>query len=212
MSTALRRVLVTVVVLVVLFVVADRVANYLAERKAADTIKDSQQLSSSPSVDIAGFPFLTQLAAGDFDRISINAKDLPVGGEARQLELAHLKVVLHGVTVSRDFSTVHADSADATAKITYDELSRTLGVHVTYAGNGRVRATTSVTVLGRTISGSITSRPRLHGTALSFGDRSIDGAGNLVAQLTEALNRVFGLEIPLTDIPFKVRVRSLQAD
>jgi hypothetical protein len=212
MSTALRRVLVTVAVLVVLFVVADRVADYVAERTAADRIKESQNLTSSPSVDIAGFPFLTQLAAGDFDEIIVSAQDLPVGDAARQLELAHLKVVLHGVSSSRNFSTLHADSAVATARITYEQLSRTLGVHITYAGNGRVRATASVTVLGRTLSGSITSRPRLRDSALSFGNTRIDGAGNLVAQLTDVLNRVFDVEIPLTNIPFRVQVRSLQAD
>src|SRR3954469_2456645 len=162
MSTALRRVLVTVAVLVVLLVVADRVGNYVGERVAANTIKESQHLSSTPSVDIAGFPFLTQLAAGDFDKVTIRADDIPVGNQTRELDLAHLNVVLHGVSVPRDLSSVHADSAVATAKVTYAELSRTLGVHVTYAGNGRVRATTSVTVLGRTISGSITARPRLH--------------------------------------------------
>jgi hypothetical protein len=210
MPTAARRVLITVIVLVVLLVVADRVGDYVAEHAAADTIKNSQHLDSSPSVDIAGFPFLTQLAAGDFGEITINADDLPVGDQARRLSVSHLKVVLHGVTVPRDFSSVHADTADATARVSYEELGRTLGVRITYAGGGRIRASTSVTALGKTVSGSITARPRLHGSALSFGDPKVDGAGDLAAEVTDALNQVFDLEIPLTDIPFRVRVRSLE--
>jgi DUF2993 family protein len=210
MPTAARRVLITVLVLAVLFVVADRLGDYVAESAAADTIKDSQHLTSSPDVDIAGFPFLTQLAAGDFDEITIDADDLPVGDQARQLDVSHLKVVLHGVSVPRDFSRVHADSADATARVGYDELGKTLGVKVTYAGSGRIRASTSVTALGRTVSGSITARPRLRGNALSFGDPTVDGAGDLAEELTTALNRVFDLEIPLSNIPFRVRVQSLE--
>jgi hypothetical protein len=209
MSTAARRVLITVVVLVVLLLVADRVGDYVAERAAAETIKNSQHLEGAPDVDIAGFPFLTQLAAGDFDEITIDADDLPVGTDARRLDLAHLKVILHGVTVPRDFSSVHADSADAAARIAYDELGRTLGVRITYAGGGRIRASTSVTALGRTVSGSITARPQLRGSALGFGNPTIDGAGELAAPLTRALNQVFDLEIPLSDVPFRIRVQSL---
>ena len=211
MPTIVRRLLTTVVVVAVLFVIADRVGVYVAERAAADTIKTSQHLSSSPNVDIAGFPFLTQLVAGDFDKITISADDLPVGDQARELDVSHLKVVLHDVSVSRDFSSVHAATADATAQVTYAELSKTLGVRVTYAGRDRIRASTSVTVLGRSVSGSITARPQLHGSKLGFGATRIDGVGGLAASLTAELNKVFDLDIPFSDIPFNVQLRALRA-
>jgi hypothetical protein len=204
-----RRILITVVVLVVLFVAADRIGNYVAERTAADTLKNSQHLSSTPSVDIAGFPFLTQLAAGDFDKVTVDAHDVPVADG--RLPIDRLHVVLHGVHVPRDFASVRADRADATAGVGYAGLGRLLGGPVTYVGDGRVRARVSVTALGRSVSGSITARPELHGTSLAFGNTRIDGAGGLAAELTRALNRVFDVRLPLTDIPFHVQVQSLQA-
>jgi hypothetical protein len=205
-----RRLVITLVVLVVLFVAADRIGDYVAVRAAATTLKNSQHLDSTPSVDIAGFPFLTQLASGDFDTITVGADDVPVDGG--RVAISRLHVVLHGVHVPRNFDRVQADRADATARIGYAELSRLLGGTVSYVLDGRVRARVSVSALGRTVSGSITARPQLRGASLGFGDTRIDGAaGNLAAALTRALNRVFDLRLPLTDIPFKVQVRSLQA-
>ena len=206
----LRRVLIVLVVLLALLVGADRLGVHLAEAAAADKLKQSQHLDSKPQVDIAGFPFLTQLATGDFDEITVDAKDLSVGAAARLLQIAHLHVVLHGVHVSDSFSRVHTDRADATAHLDYAQLSRVLGAKIAYAGNGRVQATASVSVLGRTVSGSVTARPELHGTSLGFG--GVQGAGGtLAAEVARLLRKAFAIEIPLSGIPFQVRVDSLTA-
>jgi hypothetical protein len=210
MSTVARRVLITVIVLVLLLIAADRIGAYVAERMAADKLQSSQHLDSRPDVSIAGFPFLTQLAAGDFDKITVTATDLPVGNNPRQLLVSRLKVVLHRLTVSRSFSRVHADTADATATITYAELGHTLGLPVTYAGDGRIRAGKSVTVAGRTLSASVSARPELVNGALSFAAARVNGAGQLGEAVTSTLTRVFDLTIPLQGLPFKVRVKSLQ--
>jgi hypothetical protein len=211
MPVVARRILITLVVLLVLLVLADRVGAYIAEKAAGDALQKSQNLDSKPEVDIAGFPFLTQLAAGDFDKISITAKDVPVGPGDTALPITHLDVVLHGVTVSNNFSTFRASRADATARIDYADLSRALHSTVTYIGNGRIRARASVSALGRTVSGSITAKPELHDRSLGFGSTQIDGAGGLAAQVTQELGKVFSVDLPLTNIPFSVQVTSLQA-
>jgi hypothetical protein len=208
--TVLTRVLIIVAVLLALLVGADRIGVYVAESAAADKLEQSQHLDSKPDVDIAGFPFLTQVASGDYDEITVDANDLSVGAAARLLQIAHLHVVLHGVHVSDSFSRVHTDRAVATAHLDYVELGKVVGATVTYAGEGRVRARASVTVLGRTVAGSITARPELHGTSLGFG--GLSGAGGTVAaEVTRALSKAFAVEIPLSDIPFQVRVDSLTA-
>jgi len=206
----LRRLLIAAAVLLVLLLVADRGGNYIAESVAAGKLKQSEQLSSRPNVDIAGFPFLTQLASGDFDEITVDAKDVTVGQGSRALDITRLHVVLHGVHVSSGFSRFRADRASATAHVDYAALSRALGVNVTYVGSGRVQAQASVTVLGRTVSGSITARPEVHGTALGFGVAQVQG-GAVAAEAARALQRVFAVEIPLGDIPFQVRIDSLTA-
>jgi hypothetical protein len=212
MTPVARRLLIAAVVIVVLLIAADRIGNYVAERTAADTIETSQHLSSRPQVDIGGFPFLTQLASGKFDQVTITAKDLPVGQDRQLLDVSRLKVVLHKVTVSRDFSRVQAATADATATVSYAELSRTLGVQVGFAGNGRVKASTSVTVAGRTVSASVSARPQLINGALGFGATRINGVGAVGQAVTDALAKVFALDIPLQGLPFKVRVQALRVE
>lgn len=205
----LRALVITVVVLLVLLVVADRVGDYVAERVAGDTIKNSQHLDTAPDVDIAGFPFLTQLATGNFDQVTVTAQDLPVGAKGHTLRIGRVKLVLDHVHTARDFSTVHADTATATATIGYADLSRTLGIDVRYAGDGRVRASKRITVLGHTIDPSISITPRLADGALDFVNPTIDGLAGLGSAAADLIRHYFDLDIPFTGLPFEVKVRSL---
>jgi LmeA-like phospholipid-binding len=205
-----RTLLIALVVLVILLIAADRVGDYVAERAAGNTIKSSQHLDARPDVDIAGFPFLTQLAAGKYDEITVTATDVPVGRGRLLLDLSKVRLVLHTLTVSRDFSRFHARTADARATISYADLSNTLGIDVAYAGNGRIKARKSVTVLGQTVHASLNTRPELVNGALGFAATQIDNAGQLGGAVTGALNQAFDLAIPLQGIPFNIRVRSLQ--
>jgi hypothetical protein len=207
-----RTILVTVLVLVVLLIAADRIGAYAAERTAGDTIQSSEHLGNRPDVDVSGFPFLTQLAAGDFNKITVTARDVPVGEQVHLLQISQIKVVLHNVNVTRDFSRVSAATATATATVSFADLGRTLGIEVGYAGDGRIKATKQVTVLGTTVDASLTTRPALVNGALGFTGTAIDNAGRLGGTVASALNQAFDLTVPLQGIPFKIRVRSVRVD
>ena len=69
--------LVLLLVLVGLFVAADRIALGLAEDKAATALQSSQNLPQKPDVSVEGFPFLTQLLAGNFGEVVVTADDVP---------------------------------------------------------------------------------------------------------------------------------------
>jgi hypothetical protein len=212
MSRRTVRVLAIVAVsLVALLIAADRVGLYVAERIAGDTIESSQHLNSRPDVDIAGFPFLNQLVTGKYDKITITANDVPVGLATRPLDLSRVRVVLHSLTVSRDFHSVHADTADATATITYAELGKSLGVDVSYAGSGRIRASKTITVAGVSVAASVTTQPRVSGGSLSFAQTRVENAGRLSDTAVTAIERLFNVTIPLRGVRFDVRVRSLEA-
>jgi hypothetical protein len=201
-----------VVVVLALLLIADRVGDYVAERIAADTIQSARHLDSSPDVDIAGFPFLTQVITGKYDKITVTADDVAVGTAALPLVLSRVQVVLHSLTVSRDFHSVHADTADATATVSYDELGRTLGVKLGYAGDGRVRASKTVTVAGVSARAAVTTRPVLTDGALSFTRTTVQNAGALRSPVLAVVDRVFDVNIPLRGVQFDVRVRALGVD
>ncbi len=206
-----RRLLIVVVVLVALLAVADRVGEYVAERVAASTLQQSQHLASRPDVDVGGFPFLNQLATGHYDQITVTADDVPLDNANRALTVSRLRVVLHKLTVSRSFHSFHAQTATAAATISYSQLGSALGVELGYAGAGRLRATKQVTVAGTTVRGTVTSRPAFNGTALTFANSTISGAGQASAALADVLNRIFDVRLPLDQIPFDIHVTSLRA-
>jgi hypothetical protein len=205
-----RALLITVAVLVLLLVAADRIGDAVAERYAADTIQSSQHLPNRPGVDITGFPFLTQLATGNFDDIIVSDNELPLGSAA--VKLSTIRISLHHVHVARDLSSVHADTADAVATMSYADLGRALGgVRVRYIGEGRIAASKSITIAGHTVRGGVSASPRLLGTALAFGSDRFSGLGPLIQQAAPILRKIFDLRIPLDAIPFDITVRSLDA-
>ena len=207
-----RTLLIVLVALAGLLVAADRVGLYIAERAVGDTIQSSQELSARPDVDIAGFPFLTQLATGKSDKITITAEDVPIDKKTHILRLSRVRVVFHQITASRSFDKFHADTGQATATISYAELSDALGIDVTYAGDGRIKADKKITVLGQTIEAAISTRPELVNGALSFAKTSINGLKDVSGDIAAALDKIFDLHIPLNGIPFGVRVQSLRMD
>jgi hypothetical protein len=194
-----------VLVLAALFVAADRIALHIAEDKAAETLQSSQHLNTKPDVSVAGFPFLTQLATGEFDEVTISASNLDVGNDT--VQIASLVVHLHHVTVPRDYSQVRARTAVADARIGYDELSRALHVQVTDAGGGRLSAKPTVTVAGQTFSGTVSAVPRTSGNTIRFADPKVGvGSVNLPAVAVHALADVFSKAISLAGLPFNVQV------
>jgi hypothetical protein len=200
------------VLLVALFVVADRVALGIAEDRAATTLQNSENLSTKPKVDVAGFPFLTQFLAGKFDSVTISDHDVDVGGD-RTLHIDAVVVHLHTVTVPHDYSQVRARTATADARINYSDLSDTLGVPVRYAGGGRISARASATVLGQTVRGTVSAVPQASNQdGITFNDPKVVAAGlTLPAAASQALAKVFSTAISLAGLPFRVQVEGASA-
>lgn len=211
--------LIALLVLAILLVAADRLGNAVAENQAAKTLQTSQHLADAPSVDIGGFPFLTQLAAGTFGEVTITATGVPIGNADRTLRVAAVTVHLHNVHIARDLSSVRAETATADAVVNYADLSRTLGVQMGFGGAsadgvGRVEATASTTVAGRQVSGTVSAEVRASNTeGLSFVDQqvAVDGL-SVPGAVTATLAGVFGAPIPLSHLPFGVNVLRVAAD
>ncbi|MGH8861165.1 MAG: LmeA family phospholipid-binding protein [Jatrophihabitantaceae bacterium] len=202
--------LVTLVVLVGLLVAADRVALGFAEDKAAAALQSSQHLQQPPDVSVLGFPFLTQLAAGEFGEVTVTADDIGVGTD-RSLTLQKVVVDMHHVTVSDNYRSVHAATATADATVSYAELSRVLGTPISNGGNGRLEARPSVQLLGNTFHGTVSAVVHVSSArGITFGDPKVDVAGvSVPSVVVDSLAKVFRVTIPLSGLPFGVRVTGL---
>lgn len=116
--------LITLVVIVALLVVGDRVARAVAQNMIASKIQSSSQLSAKPSVDIEGFPFLTQVAEHDLRVVDISASNVQAG----KFDITSITAKATGVHLNSGFSSATVDQINGTALITFASLEKALGV------------------------------------------------------------------------------------
>lgn len=108
----------TVIVILILLVIGDRVANAVAENDIADQIHSSG-FPVKPSVTITGFPFLTQVLAHDIHQIDISASHVPAG----PLELSSVTATATGVHLNSSFNGGTVDQINGTVLVTFAELA-----------------------------------------------------------------------------------------
>ena len=102
----MKKLVITLVVLVAVLVAADFGAAAAAEYQVAQKMRTDMHLASDPEVRINGFPFLTQAVAGDYRDVSVNARTVRVG----QLNDVDIETDLHHARIG--LSDVLSGSAD----------------------------------------------------------------------------------------------------
>ena len=131
MSKGVRRLLIIVIVVVAVLVAADFGTAAAAEYQISKRMRTELNLTSDPSVDIKGFPFITQALGGDYQDISVQASGVPVGNTLRDLEvdadLKNVRIPFSDV-LSGNFSALTVDEVDGQVQISGSDLGRLIGV------------------------------------------------------------------------------------
>ncbi|MFC8190185.1 DUF2993 domain-containing protein [Cellulomonas sp. NPDC057328] len=198
---ARRAVVGTVVTLVVLgagAVVADRVALGVAEDRAREVVTQQLAVTGDPEVAIHGFPFLTQLLAGELDDVDAAATGLTLEG----VEATDVRVTAQGVGLTAPH-TVRAATLAAT--LPPESLERVLADRAGLAVDltvdaGVLRA--GGEVLGLALSAGLVPRVEdgvllVDLTDVALGERTLD-LDDLPGGLGD---RVTGLEVPVEGLP-----------
>ncbi|MBT2488852.1 DUF2993 domain-containing protein [Streptomyces sp. ISL-96] len=159
---ALRILLTVAVILGGIFVVVDRLAVNFAESEVAKRVQSQQGLTGGADVSIKGFPFLTQVAAKHLDQVDVTVEGVEASAEGRKVRISEMTAELHDVRVRGTvggFSDATAELATGKARISYEDLTKASesGFPVAYGGNGKVKVTGSVQLLGREITRSVLS-------------------------------------------------------
>jgi DUF2993 family protein len=180
--------LITVIALLVLLVVSDRVANAYAENQMASQVQSSLGLSGKPHVTIHGFPFWTQLIAHDFKTVTITASNETInsasaGGGA--LEIASLNATLHGLHFQGfNSNSATVDQFNATALINFTVLGNIggvpQGVSLTQDGPNQVKATVSLGPISASADAQVTQTGpnKIHVHVSDFNGIPADQLGN----------------------------------
>lgn len=142
----MRRLVVSLLVVVALLVVADRVSLWAAQRDVAKRLQADAHLHATPKVEIHGFPFLTQLIGGDYHDVDIrmsglDAGALPVDTLAVHLQGAHISI---GDVLSQDRSRIHVDKATAHLLLKLVDLPQSGVTSVSVSGADTLVAHTKV--------------------------------------------------------------------
>jgi hypothetical protein len=137
---------ITLLVIVLVLVGGDRAANAYTEDQMASQMQSSLALSGKPSVSIAGFPFLTQLAARTFNTVNVNASN-ETAGPGGQLEIASLTATLHGMHI-HGLNSATVDQFTASALVTFTALAKAggipQGIKLTSDGANQIKATVDI--------------------------------------------------------------------
>ena len=182
--------------LLAVVLMADRVAVIRAEDRVARQIGD-RGFSAKPHVIIAGFPFLTQVAARRLNKVVIRAEGKKLG----PVEVKRLDLTLHGIRAGSGGRT--ASRLSGTALVGFAGLAGmtgTPGLTLSADGPDRVKITAG---LGP-VTGTATARVTQAGPG-GIRIAVISAAGIPVA----ALGLLHDIILPLPALPLAMTIRSV---
>jgi len=196
---------VTLIVLIVLVIVAcvgDRVACAYAENDMASQFK-SNGFPVKPHVTIEGIPFLTQLAAKDFNDVVISSSNVPAG----PLTITSVNATLHGMHLIDGFTGARIDSIDGTALISFANLASAGGIPsgiTLSAGSSPDSINAAISILG--FDTSVTaqlkrvSEYKFNVSVTQAGDIPLNQLGNLAS---------FTITVPSNVLPAGVTIQNV---
>lgn len=183
--------LIAFVVLVGLAVGADRAADHTVEKRAAESL--ARSLGTTPDVEVAGFPFLTQWGAGRYERVTVTA-DRATLGETRvddvEMVLSDLRAPAY-MRDQRDVEAATAGSVRLTGTLPYGSLDLPGGLKAKRNGTtgNTVRLAGEVEVLGQRPKLEAVVRVSLRDGAVRLEPRSVDFLGGIPSTAITALVR-----------------------
>ncbi len=203
----LRGVAISAVLVVGVLLAVDRFGVRYAEDRVAAQLQEELELTTTPEVDITGFPVLDQALAGRYDdvRLRLDAADL---GDLTDLDVT---IRLRGLQItlaelqSEEVEPIPVRQVDGEVLVPFDTVAEQIGegVTVTRSSEGVV-VTDTIDVLGQDIEISGTGQLSVVGpselgvTVVGLNLAGIDIPDSLVDQLQEQLS--FTYELP--PLPF----------
>ncbi len=208
----MRKILIILAVLLILLVVADRIAVHVAQRKIAGRVASAYHLAVPPSVTIPGFPFLTQVAAGRYNEVDVALSSLTSGG----VHVQDLRARFTGVRaplvrlLGNGSASVTADNATATALIPFASVQRRLPPGITLgADRGTLKLSGKVGYQGFHVPVSAAVSLRVTATAIEVSPHNVT-VGGTIALPPGPLGSRLAITLPVHDLPMHLKVTSVR--
>src|SRR5256884_4724546 len=221
--------LILVVVLGGLFVASDRIAAYAAERTIASQAKKelvARDITSpsDPTVAVGGFPFLTQVARGRYDKITIHV-DHP---SSQGITLDALDITAKGVNASTDAlvngtGKITADDVSGTTSLGWESVNKLMktsgfggsGATASALPDGRVRVKVPVSVAGISTTIVATGDLSVGQGAVHLKIKEVSTAGgslpSVLSNLVGPLQQSLSVDIKIPQLPYNLVIRDVKA-
>ena len=207
-------VIVVAAVLAVAFYGVDAYARSRVEREVAAQLQTELGTPEPPTVEVAGRPFLTQVATRRLREVHVVAVDVGRTNDAA-LPIRNADLTLRDVTTTDFWKTMNVARADGTALVDHEALKTAAGVPLVYSGNGRYTIDGAQQLYGLTVQATVSGRLSLDAAdqTVSLADPQVQVAGyTLPDVVAQQLIKAVVRPIPLEGIPFELRVSSVDAE
>lgn len=217
MRRIIRWLLAPVIVAGLLFVVANMIVQRVAESKIASTLQSTFNLSAKPSVNIPGFPIITNILSGHLPRVSFSAPSATFQG----LTVQDITVTLVDVTADGGFlhggrltirvaaGTIRARATDAAVNAYLKDHGQNATIAF-YRGRATVRAVR--TFLGRARTFVADGTVAREGSFLVFRPTSVTVDGRAPPPGTETpAERNATIRVQLPKLPGGISSYGIQA-
>lgn len=198
----MRKFLIALAVLVVLLVVLDRAGLFIAQREIGSRVQSAYGLSARPGVSVQGFPFLTQVASGNYQQIDVSIKSASADG----VQLQNIEATFTGVHAplsllfGQSGSGVSADNATGTALIPFSQVQRRLPAGIKIAPDGSSDLRVSGTGVYSAVRG--TAKLGVSSSGITVTPQSLNVAGISGRSLAGR----FTFTIPVGTLPLHLTV------
>jgi hypothetical protein len=224
-------IIVGVVVVVVLgaLLVVDRVGESAAERKiseqAAQQLKDNNITApKQPKTQIAGFPFLTQVASGKYQKITITV-DKP---STQGVTLDNFVAVAHDVRAKASDlmhgrGPVTADKVTGTGHLPWDQVTKLITLTGVDASNvtisaddqGKITAKLPVSLLSLSttvvITGTVTVADGKASVTVDQVSAEGGNTGPLLNSLLAQVKQALSIQIGIPKLPYNLVVTGMKS-
>src|SRR6202042_3739939 len=191
-------------VLAIVLVIGNFVGQAIAENDMANQFT-ANGFPVKPSVDIEGFPFLTQVVQKDFKKVVISASNIPAG----PVTISSLNATITGMHLNSSWNGATIDHLSATAFVSLssltDGISSELGdaASLTAVPDGVNKLKVTGTVLGVSASGEV----EIKQTGPQQITIELPKSGGLVGTLLGS-NASFPINLP-AGVPPSLRITGL---
>jgi LmeA-like phospholipid-binding len=188
---------VVLVVILAIIGIGDQVAKAVAQNDIASQIQTPSGLSAKPSVNIEGWPFLTQVLAHDVKTINISANNVTTTGDKLPFSFTARAT---GVHLNSSFNGATIDHITGQVTISYQTLDTSLGSSIGIPGLSGITVTADPAAGPNAVTanagiGSVTAtvtKTSANQLTVKFG--SLGGLASLLGGSASIPNQV--IEIP----------------